>query len=82
MIDSLLEGTYIERKNNMNKCKICGGFYDAGEKCSCEERSVPVKRFMTHKEHMDMLTSMSYEEFTAYQKRYDNRFSGRKRCGA
>ena len=57
----------------MNKCKICGGFYDAGEKCSCEERSVPVKRTMTSAELKRMLEAMSLEEYNRYREKYMNK---------
>lgn len=56
----------------MNKCKICGGFYDAGEKCNCEERNVPVKRFMTSAELKRKLEAMSFEQYNRYREKYMN----------
>ena len=55
----------------MNKCKKCGGFYDAGEKCKCEEMHRPVKRPIAKSELKKKLTDMSYEEFTRYQNSFN-----------
>ena len=51
----------------MNKCKKCGGFYDAGETCACEEAHRPIKRAETKEELKERLANMSYAEYTAYQ---------------
>lgn len=56
----------------MNKCKKCGGFYDAGETCACEEAHRPIKRAETKEELKNRLMNMSHAEYDAYQRKFMN----------